>query len=63
VFYIGNDSILDIHAARLADFTFAVKGSRLAVSCRREEILHKEIGDFKTVIEEIDKNLPSSSSW
>lgn len=53
VFYIGDDDIVDIHASRLADMTFAIRDSGLSAACRREKIPHREIGDFREVIAEI----------
>lgn len=53
VVYIGDDDVIDIHAARLVDMTFAIEGSRLSKACRREKIPHREIDDFREVIEEI----------
>lgn len=53
VFYIGDDDVIDIHAARLADLTFPIKDSKLSAACRREKIPYGEIGDFEVVIEEI----------
>ena len=53
VFYIGDDDVIGIHAARLADMTFTIEGSRLSKACRREKIPHRDIDDFREVIEEI----------
>jgi 2-hydroxy-3-keto-5-methylthiopentenyl-1-phosphate phosphatase len=53
VFYIG-DGIGDFPAARLADFPFAIKGSRLAEACRNGEVTYKEISDFQEVVDAID---------
>jgi len=52
VVYIG-DGLADYHAARNADFSFAIKGSKLAELLRREGIPYKEISDFQEVVETI----------
>ena len=54
VFYIG-DGIGDFPAARVADFPFAIKGSKLAEACRNGKVTHKEISDFQEVVDAIDE--------
>ena len=56
VAYIG-DGLADYHAARNADFSFAIKGSKLAELLKRDGIPHKEISDFQEVVEIIDAAL------
>ncbi len=53
VFYIG-DGLGDFPAAREADFSFAIKGSKLAEACRKGNVPHREITDFQEVIDAID---------
>ncbi|MGD0177480.1 MAG: HAD-IB family phosphatase [Candidatus Bathyarchaeia archaeon] len=53
VFYIG-DGLGDFPAAREADFSFAIKGSKLAEACRKGNVPHREIADFQEVIDAID---------
>jgi 2,3-diketo-5-methylthio-1-phosphopentane phosphatase len=50
VVYIG-DGTTDFNAARIADFPFAVRGSKLAGLLTRHLILHEEFTDFSRVIE------------
>jgi 2-hydroxy-3-keto-5-methylthiopentenyl-1-phosphate phosphatase len=52
VFFIG-DGTGDFPAARVADFPFAIKGSRLAEACRNGKVSHKEISDFQEVVDAI----------
>lgn len=52
--YIG-DGFADFNAARNADFSFAIKGSRLAELLRNDGILHEEISDFQEVVEALQK--------
>jgi 2-hydroxy-3-keto-5-methylthiopentenyl-1-phosphate phosphatase len=54
VFYIG-DGLGDVPAAKAADFTFAIKGSKLARACQKENVAHTEITDFLEVINAIDE--------
>lgn len=54
VFFIG-DGTGDFPAARVADFPFAIKGSRLAEACRNGKVAHMEIGDFQEVVDAIDE--------
>lgn len=56
VVYIG-DGLADYHAARNADFSFAIKGSKLAELLKRDKISYKEICDFQEVIETITATL------
>ncbi len=49
VAYIG-DGLWDLPALKLAEYRFAVKGSRLAGLCRQQNILAREISDFQEVI-------------
>ena len=49
VAYVG-DGLWDLPALKLADFPFAVKGSRLADLCRQENIPAREISDFQEVL-------------
>jgi len=50
VAYIG-DGISDYQAAKNADLSFVVKGSKLARYCRREGIPHMEFVDFQEVVD------------
>lgn len=50
VIYVG-EGLSDYNAARSADFSFVIKGSKLAELCRREALPHKEICDFHEIIE------------
>lgn len=56
VVYIG-DGFADYHAARNADFSFAIKGSKLAELLQRDGTPHKEINDFHEVVETIETAL------
>jgi 2-hydroxy-3-keto-5-methylthiopentenyl-1-phosphate phosphatase len=56
VVYIGDGSA-DYHAARNADFSFAIKGSKLAELLKRDGTLHKEISGFQEVVETIEAAL------
>ena len=49
VAYVG-DGLWDLPALKLADYRFAVKGSKLAGLCRQQNILAREISDFQEVI-------------
>ena len=53
IFYIG-DGLGDFPAAREADFSFAIKGSKLAEACRKGNVPHAEIIDFQEIIDAID---------
>jgi 2-hydroxy-3-keto-5-methylthiopentenyl-1-phosphate phosphatase len=53
VFYIGN-GVSDYPPARNADFTFAVRGSKLAELCNTKGVPHKEIADFQDVVEALE---------
>ena len=57
VVYIGDGSA-DYYAARKADFSFAIKGSKLAELLKRDGIPHKEISGFQEVVETIEAALP-----
>ena len=50
--YIGN-GLGDYPAARAADLSFAIKGSRLAEMCKRGGVACKEITDFQEVVESL----------
>lgn len=52
VAYIGNGPG-DYPAARIADISFAIKGSRLAALCRSGGVACKEITDFQEAVESI----------
>jgi len=52
VIYIG-DGLADYNAARNADFSFAIHGSKLAELLNTDGIQHKEISDFEEVVETI----------
>ena len=54
VFYIG-DGIGDFPAASVADFPFAIKGSKLAEACRNGKVTHMEFSDFQEVVDAIDE--------
>lgn len=56
VVYIGDGSA-DYNAAKDADYSFAIEGSRLAELCKNHRVLSKNITDFQKVIEAIDKIL------
>ncbi len=53
VLYIGN-GLADYPAAKNADFSFAIRGSKLAQHCKKGRVPHKEINDFREVIEVIE---------
>lgn len=50
VVYIG-DGTTDFNAARIANYPFAVRGSKLARLMRSHDIPHEEFIDFRTVID------------
>jgi 2,3-diketo-5-methylthio-1-phosphopentane phosphatase len=50
VLYIG-DGTTDFNATRIANFPFAVTGSKLAGLMNKHEIPHEEFTDFKNIIE------------
>jgi HAD superfamily phosphoserine phosphatase-like hydrolase len=50
VVFVGN-GFGDLSAARESEFTFAIKGSRLAELCLEHGIPHKEIDDFNQVVD------------
>ena len=52
--YIG-DGFADFNPARNADFSFAIKGSKLAELLRNDGIPHEEISDFREVVEALQK--------
>lgn len=52
VVYIGN-GLGDYPAAKVADLSFAIRGSRLAQLCRSGGIACKEITDFQEAVESI----------
>lgn len=52
VVYVG-DGYSDYPAAKIADVAFAIKGSALAELLTKNEVQHKEMVDFRTVIHEI----------
>ena len=52
--YIG-DGFADFNAARNADFSFAIKDSKLAELLRNDGILYEEISDFQEVVEALQK--------
>jgi 2-hydroxy-3-keto-5-methylthiopentenyl-1-phosphate phosphatase len=54
VIYIG-DGLADWEAAKCADYSFAIKGSRLAKLCRKHGIACRNITDFYEIIEAIRK--------
>jgi len=58
VAYAG-DGIWDIHALRLADYPFAIKGSRLAALCRQQNIPAREITDFQELVTALQYDLGS----
>ena len=45
------DGLSDFGAVRSADFSFAIRDSKLADSCKKEGIDYKEISDFQEVID------------
>lgn len=49
VAYAG-DGLWDLPALRLADYRFAVKGSKLAGLCRQHNIPAREISDFQEMV-------------
>jgi 2,3-diketo-5-methylthio-1-phosphopentane phosphatase len=53
VIYVG-DGLGDFPAAREADFSFAIKGSKLAEACRQGNVPHREITDFQELVDAID---------
>ena len=52
--YIG-DGFADLNAARNADFSFAIKDSKLAELLRNDGIPHEEISNFQEVVEALQK--------
>ncbi len=56
VAYVG-DGVWDIHALRLADYCFAIKGSRLAGLCRQQNVPAREINDFQEMVTAIQYDL------
>jgi HAD superfamily phosphoserine phosphatase-like hydrolase len=54
VIYVG-DGLADYAAAKSADYSFAIEGSRLAKMCRKHGIPCRTIRDFQEIIEVIDK--------
>jgi HAD superfamily phosphoserine phosphatase-like hydrolase len=54
--YIG-DGNSDYRAVKKADFVFAIRGSELATLCKRSGILHREINDFKEVVDAIKESI------
>jgi len=54
VIYVG-DGLADYAAAKLADYTFAIEGSRLAKLCEKHGIPFRTITDFQEVIEAIQE--------
>lgn len=56
VAYVG-DGLWDIHALKLADYRFAIKGSRLAGLCRQQNIPAREISDFQEMVTAIQYDL------
>jgi len=52
VIYVG-DGFSDYHAAKKANYAFAIKGSKLAELLRRDGIPHEEMNDFQGVVEAI----------
>lgn len=50
--YIG-DGLIDYHAIRNADLSFAIKGSDLAHKCKRNKIPHIEIWNFQQAVDGI----------
>ncbi len=57
VAYVG-DGLWDLPALKLADYPFAVKGSRLAGLCRQENIPAREITDFQEVLTSLQYDTP-----
>ncbi len=49
VAYVG-DGFWDLTAIKLADYRFAVKGSKLAALCRQQNIPAREISDFQEMV-------------
>ena len=56
VFYVG-DGLSDYNAVRQAQYSFVIKGSKLAMLCHRERIPHQGIRDFQEVIDSMDSML------
>jgi len=59
VIYVG-DGLADYDAAKVADYSFAIEGSRLAKLCREHGIPCRTITDFREIIEAIRKIMPHS---
>ncbi len=57
VVYVG-DGLWDLTAIKLADYRFAVKGSKLAGLCRQHNIPAREITDFQEMVTAIQYELP-----
>lgn len=50
--YVG-DGLSDFNAIKIADFSFVIKDSKLAKICKKKRVPHKEMVDFKDVINTI----------
>ena len=53
VIYIG-DGISDYNAAKMADFSFAVRNSNLARKCKKDGVRFQEFSDFAEIADEIN---------
>ena len=54
VIYVG-DGLADYAAAKVADYSFAIEGSRLAKLCRKHGVPCRTITDFQEIIEAIQR--------
>jgi 2-hydroxy-3-keto-5-methylthiopentenyl-1-phosphate phosphatase len=62
VLYVGNGAA-DYPAVKKADFSFAIRSSRLAELCSKGDIRYKEISDFQEVIDTIVDSTASQTSF
>lgn len=54
VVYVG-DGTTDFNAARIADFPFAVAGSKLAGLLSKHQLPHEEFTDFRNIVEALKR--------
>jgi len=62
VLYIG-DGAADYPAVKNADFSFVIRGSRLAELCSNGGVRYKEISDFQEVVDTIADSTSSQTSF
>ncbi|TXT61039.1 MAG: hypothetical protein BAJALOKI2v1_50007 [Promethearchaeota archaeon] len=61
IIYIG-DGLSDYEAVRVADFSYVVKGTKLAQQCVSENIPHREFTNFSEITEEVKNNYLKQAS-